>query len=152
MIFKRRKTMKKIFTDRKEPRGNDRTFTHFNILGVKFRLAIKERAYRKKTEKVMAKRKYLTKNANSILDHNFKEACNDVGYFKRPIDITSIHSNKFKQTNEPHLYSSLDDETKPFGYTSSDLKSIYLTREELQSRKISPTITQDNLLKAQLRL
>jgi|TARA_R100000482_G_C5115731_1_gene142941 hypothetical protein len=62
MIFKRRKTMKKIFTDRKEPRGNDRTFTHFNILGVKFRLAIKERAYRNKTEKVMAKRKYLTKN------------------------------------------------------------------------------------------
>tara|TARA_B100000035_G_scaffold56541_1_gene44839 strand:- start:628 stop:1146 length:519 start_codon:yes stop_codon:yes gene_type:complete len=112
-------------------------------------------AYLKDTHNINSNwkyRKYLTKNANSILDHNFKEACNDVGYFKRPIDITSIHSNKFKQTNEPHLYSSLDDETKPFGYTSSDLKSIYLTREELQSRKISPTITQDNLLKAQLRL
>ena len=52
----------KIFTDRKEPRGNDRVFKHFNILGVKFRVAIKERAYRRKNFNVMAKRTYLTKN------------------------------------------------------------------------------------------
>ena len=97
-------------------------------------------------------RKYLTKNANTVMDHNFKEACNDAGYFKRPIDLTSVHSNKFKQINEPHLYKSLDDETKPFGYTSTDLKTNYLTREELQSRKVAPSITQDSLLKAQLRM
>ena len=48
----------KIFTDRKEPRGNDRVFKHFNILGVKFRVAIKERAYRRGSDK----RTYLTKN------------------------------------------------------------------------------------------
>ena len=52
----------KIFTDRKEPRGNDRVFKHFNILGVKFRVAIKERAYRRKNFNVMTKRTYLTKN------------------------------------------------------------------------------------------
>jgi len=52
----------KIFTDRKEPRGNNRVFKHFNILGVKFRVAIKERAYRRKNFNVMAKRTYLTKN------------------------------------------------------------------------------------------
>ena len=86
------------------------------------------------------------------MDHNFKEACNDAGYFKRPIDLTSVHSNKFKQINEPYLYKSLDDETKPFGYTSTDLKTNYLTREQLQSRKIAPSITQDSLLKAQLRM
>ena len=48
----------KIFTDRKEPRGNNRVFKHFNILGVKFRVAIKERAYRRGSDK----RTYLTKN------------------------------------------------------------------------------------------
>jgi len=52
----------KIFTDRKEPRGNNRVFKHFNILGVKFRVAIKERAYRRKNFNVMVKRTYLTKN------------------------------------------------------------------------------------------
>ena len=55
-------TTTKIFTDRKEPRGNDRVFKHFNILGVKFRVAIKERAYRRKNFNVMTKRTYLTKN------------------------------------------------------------------------------------------
>lgn len=55
----------KIFTDRKELpyiRTNKRVFKHFNILGVKFRIAIKERAYRRKNFNVMAKRTYLTKN------------------------------------------------------------------------------------------
>jgi len=51
----------KIFTDRKELpyiRTNKRVFKHFNILGVKFRVAIKERAYRRGSDK----RTYLTKN------------------------------------------------------------------------------------------
>ena len=93
-------------------------------------------------------RRYLTKNANSVLDYNFKESCNDVGYFKRPIDVSSINNNSFKQENSPHLFDSLEDKTKPFGQIQSDLKTYYLTREELQSRKIAPSINQDTLLKA----
>jgi hypothetical protein len=93
-------------------------------------------------------RQYLQKNAHKIIEYNFHESCNDVGYFKRPIDIPSIQSNLTQGIhNTPHHYSSsLDNTKKPFGHVSSDLKDVYLSREQLESRKISPVITQDKLL------
>jgi hypothetical protein len=92
-------------------------------------------------------RQYLQKNAKTIIEYNFQESCNDVGYFKRPIDIPSIQSNVVNgQQKSPYLYSSATDNSKPFGYSSSDLKELYLSREQLESRKISPVVTQDRLL------
>jgi hypothetical protein len=44
------------------------------------------------------------------------------------------------------MYSSILDKSMPFGTASSDLKTIYLTREELESRKVAPTINQEDLL------
>jgi hypothetical protein len=81
------------------------------------------------------------------MEYNFKEAANDVGYTKRAGDIPSIQSNSANGLNSsPYLYSSVLDETKPFGHSTSDLKTLYLTREQLEARNISPVITQDKLL------
>jgi hypothetical protein len=92
-------------------------------------------------------RQYLQKNAKQIIEYNFREAATDVGYYKRPIDVPSIKSNLVTGPHKtPYLYDSNLDNTKPFGYTSSDLKEMYLSREQLESRKISPVITQDKLL------
>lgn len=92
-------------------------------------------------------RKYLTHNSQQIMEYNFREASNDVGYFKRPIDIPSIQSNVAGGIkSSPYLYSSGLDETKPFGHSTSDLKTMYLSREQLEARKISPVIAQDKLL------
>jgi len=92
-------------------------------------------------------RKYLQQNSQQIMEYNFRESSNDVGYFKRPIDIPSIQSNGANGIRlTPFLYSSVLDGSKPLGYASSDLKTVYLTREQLESRKISPVITQDKLL------
>jgi hypothetical protein len=77
-------------------------------------------------------RKYLTANANEIMKDNFKEASNDVGYIKRFSDSP--------YSSNPYLYKSFDDNTKPFGYQNSDLKELYLSREQLESHKIAPTI------------
>jgi len=46
----------------------------------------------------------------------------------------------------PYLYESFMDNSKPFGSTNSDLKETYLSREQLQARKITPSITQEELL------
>jgi len=93
-------------------------------------------------------RKYLTKNAKDIMEYNFRESSNDVGYYKRPIDLPNMQSNNVKNMNGvPYNFTSLLDPSKPFGYQTSDLKETYLTREQLDSRKISPVITQDQLLK-----
>ena len=91
-------------------------------------------------------RRYLTKNSKDILEYNFRESCNDVGYFKRPIDLPSIQSNVVNGMNSsPFLYDSIIDKSKPTGYEDSDLKQIYLTREQLDARKIAPVIHEEKL-------
>jgi hypothetical protein len=92
-------------------------------------------------------RKYLINNAKEIREYNFRDACNDAGYYKRPIDLPSIQSNIVDgQLTNPYKYNSFLDNTQPFGYSSSDLKDIYLSREQLEARKIAPAITQYDLL------
>jgi hypothetical protein len=76
-------------------------------------------------------RKYLTNNAQSIMTTNTIESYNDVGYV-----------NRFTETpksSTPYSYPTYLDETKPFGYESSDLKELYLSREQLNARKMIPT-------------
>jgi hypothetical protein len=75
-------------------------------------------------------RKYLTKNADEIMDYNRKESANDIGYYMRfpKSDIlTSDSSSRMKET--------------------TDLKQLYLSREELDARKISPSIDQATLIR-----
>lgn len=96
-------------------------------------------------------RRYLTKNAKDVMKSNFLASSNDTGYNYRPVDVPSIQSNIVSQKNAPHKFSSLLDNAQPFGYATSDLKETYLTREQLYSRKISPVITQENLIKKQVK-
>ena len=93
-------------------------------------------------------RKYLTKNAKDIMEYNFRESSSDVGYYKRVVDLPNMQSNNVKNMNRtPYNFSSILDHNKPFGYQTSDLKEMYLSREQLDARKISPVITQEHLLK-----
>jgi len=92
-------------------------------------------------------RNFLVNHAKDIMEYNFREASNDVGYYKRPIELVDVQSNQISGANgAPYLYSSVTDNSRPKGFVNSDLKEIYLSREQLESRKISPVITQDQLL------
>jgi hypothetical protein len=51
-----------------------------------------------------------------------------------------------EQRNTPFMYSSVMDKREPFGYTTSDMKELYLSRNELQSRMLAPEITQEQIL------
>ena len=84
-------------------------------------------------------RQYLIKNGAEIIKFNSVEAANDSGYYKRYIDFDSTYSS-------PYVYPSFVDTNKPVGYETSDLKEKYLSREQLQSRMVSPQITQEQLL------
>jgi hypothetical protein len=88
-------------------------------------------------------RKYLTQNANRIMKTNFDEASNDIGYVKRDYEPN--------QPSNPFLYKSFLDNSRPFGYETSDLKETYLSREQLNARKVAPAITQEHLLASQQR-
>ena len=66
------------------------------------------------------------------------------------VNITTIKvpDITFTAFNQPHLYGSIHDEKKPLGHIDSDLKANYLTREQLQARKIAPSIQPDQVLDA----
>ena len=55
--------------------------------------------------------------------------------------------NKMK-TNDKYIYQSCLDNSRPFGYETSDLKNLYLTRNQLQSRVNTHILTQEQLLLA----
>jgi len=92
-------------------------------------------------------RKYLTENAKTLMTQQFTEACNDVGYYSRYAKepVSPLQNNGAVY---PFGYASYIDNSKPFGYANSDLKETYLSREQLNSRKISPAITQEQLLQS----
>jgi len=91
-------------------------------------------------------RKYLTENARSIREQNFIEACNDTGYMQRYTVYERILQDD-KLRVSPFIYPSYLDASQPKGYQSSDLKSLYLTREQLEARKTAPVMTQAELIK-----
>lgn len=85
-------------------------------------------------------RRYLTHNAERVMEMNRIDAVNESGHGS--FDVSSYEN---EQRNTPFMYSSVMDKREPYGYTSSDLKNLYLSRQELQSRMIAPEITQAQL-------
>lgn len=85
-------------------------------------------------------RQYLIKNAKDIEKYNRLQCATDAGYFKRYGDGPSTEVYK-----TPYVYKSAESSQKPNGYVSSDLKEMYLSREQLQSRLIAPELTQAEL-------
>lgn len=78
-------------------------------------------------------RKFLTKNATEIMRDNFNETANDTG-------SSFISPYKMSNNFHPQLLNSINDKTDEISnYQTSDLKEMYLSREQLYSRKFVPT-------------
>lgn len=82
-------------------------------------------------------RKFLQKNGLKIMENNFNETANDTGGYI-PNKSKEVQTS-LSERNAPNWFDSYGDTNKPKGYQDSDLKELYLTREQLNSRKISPT-------------
>jgi hypothetical protein len=52
---------------------------------------------------------------------------------------SSVGSSEFKNTNK-YLFNNVFDNNRPFGYVGSDLKNIYLSRQQLQARQDTPFV------------
>jgi hypothetical protein len=85
-------------------------------------------------------RKYLIANADKIIKGNQLEACDNCSA------NTSAYGSINNLIGTPFLYGSVHDKSNPHGYESSDLKNVYLTRHQLQSRQVTPVISQEQLL------
>ena len=85
-------------------------------------------------------RQYLTENADSIIKANQLESCNNCCYCPTMRVGEPI-------SNTPFLYKSCMDKSQPYGYEESDLKNLYLSSQQLQSRMVAPILTQEQILK-----
>ena len=84
-------------------------------------------------------RKYLQNNGLQIMNYNNQEACYALGLDPH------VNSDKTPSDNVPFTFKGTFDPGKPgFGYCNSDLKNPYLSREQLNSRLISPSINPNN--------
>lgn len=69
-------------------------------------------------------RRYLQKNATNIIEHNKKYAHEYNCYYD--------YSNKSNlSSGNPYVFTNSLDKSKPIGYSDSDLKNLYLSRQEL---------------------
>jgi hypothetical protein len=76
-------------------------------------------------------RRYLQQNGLQIMNYNNKEACSMLG-------LENNNEVSTPSSNVPYKFNSLFDTSQPC--QKSDLKSPYMTREQLNTRLISPTI------------
>jgi hypothetical protein len=80
-------------------------------------------------------RKYIQKNANDIMKYNTMQAINTSG--NNPYTVLNTNT----VNNAPHLYSSIHDTNNPpYGYRVSDLRTDFLTKQQIKARMISPSI------------
>ena len=87
-------------------------------------------------------RQYLMNNSDQIIKYNQIQACDQCCHC--PV---AYNDGVQKPTVTPYLYKSCNDMSVPFGYESSDLKSQYLSRQELEGRLSVPLLSQDQMLR-----
>ena len=88
-------------------------------------------------------RKYLQDNADTIVRYNQLAACDQCCASNARYGLENESKN-----NSPYVYKSCTESSRPFGYENSDLKSLYVSSHQLQSRMVTPVITQADLIKS----
>lgn len=86
-------------------------------------------------------RQYLVNNADAIIKTNQLEACDQC--CACPARLNTLPKD---EKNSPFLYKSCIESTAPYGYETSDLKNMYLSKTQLECRRFTPVITQAQLL------
>ena len=84
-------------------------------------------------------RQWLINNAETVMKSNSVKACEQCG--------SCMNSFTPRKESQKYLYKGCLDNTQTFGYESSDLKNLYLSREQLQNRLNTPIMSQNELIK-----
>jgi hypothetical protein len=82
-------------------------------------------------------RKYLTTNAQQIMQQNFREACNDMGYHERFLPTERGNTGPISQSG-----ASMRPRKEV-----SDLQQVYLSRDELNDRQRVVLQSQEELFR-----
>lgn len=87
-------------------------------------------------------RQFLINNSESIINSNNNQAQDHCGVCRYGYPL-QVNTN-----NGKYLYKSVNDNHQPYGYENSDLKNVYLSRQQLESRLSAPIMSQQQSLTA----
>lgn len=76
-------------------------------------------------------RAYLQNNADQIIKNNQLNACNECS-------SCPYINNGNKNMSQPYIFNSILSNDQPFGYQGSDLKNIYLSRQQMEAKMYAP--------------
>lgn len=82
-------------------------------------------------------RRYIQKNADLIIKNNQLRSCNEC-------NSCPYVNYDVKMSNKPYIFNSILSKDQPYGYEDSDLKNIYLSREQLNAQKFNMQINLTN--------
>ena len=82
-------------------------------------------------------RQYLIRNSDKFIKNNQLDSCNDCGYCPSNYNSTDFNITR---ANTPYVFNNQNKYIMPNGYESSNLKKIYLSRNDLQSKMYSQQI------------
>ena len=77
-------------------------------------------------------RKYLQENAVKLMETNFMNACDYSNIFYRITETNKYNGSK------PYIFGNIFSRDQPYGYENSDLKELYLSRQELDGKIHAP--------------
>ena len=83
-------------------------------------------------------RQWLIHNGNKIAIKNRFSACHGCS------ECVKVAAQAPK--TQKYLFESCADNSRPYGYETSDLKNMYLNRQDLESKLHAPILTQEQLL------
>lgn len=78
-------------------------------------------------------RKYLQNNADSIIKNNQLSACDECS----TCPYYSVTTQNLP-TTKPYIFDSIVSDDQPYGYETSDLKNIYLSKQVLEAQMHAP--------------
>ena len=82
-------------------------------------------------------RRYIQKNADLIIKNNQLRSCNEC-------NSCPYVNYDVQMSNKPYIFNSVLSKDQPYGYEDSDLKNIYLSREQLNAQKFNMQINLTN--------
>jgi len=85
-------------------------------------------------------RQFLIKHSEAVKKSNRHRVFQNCGVYKNGYPYI------LGEGTPKHIYQSKHDQHQPYGYEGSDLKNLYLTREDLQSRMVAPLLSQQGYL------
>ena len=85
-------------------------------------------------------RKYLQTNGFSLIKNNQMNACDQCSSCPYSHSLHKKENNLIKQTNGPYIFDTILSNDQPFGYETSDLKNLYLSRQQINATRYAPRL------------